>query len=91
MIDALATSYLRLFDESTKEMREFFGLRDFYSLIKMLFGFILKTKEKPTWMQLKHSVLRNFGGLEVVNPVEVFQQELSSQVDENEEVRANVI
>ncbi|CAG2252471.1 RNF213 [Mytilus edulis] len=51
---------------------EFFGLRDFYSLLKMLYGFVSESKRKPTWFQLKHSILRNFGGLENVKPVDIF-------------------
>jgi hypothetical protein len=30
MIEPMADSYLELFEEASKEMREFFGLRDFY-------------------------------------------------------------
>lgn len=53
----------------------------------MLYGFIWISKEKPTWFQLKHSILRNFGGLEMIDPVSIFLELLSSQVDECEEVR----
>jgi hypothetical protein len=30
MIEPMADSYLKLFEEASTEMREFFGLRDFY-------------------------------------------------------------
>lgn len=52
----------------------------------MLYGFVSRSKEKPTLFQLKHSVLRNFGGLEVVDPVAIFLNNLSSQIDGNEHV-----
>ncbi|XP_052087598.1 E3 ubiquitin-protein ligase rnf213-alpha-like isoform X5 [Mytilus californianus] len=87
MIPAMASAYLRVFKKASEEKREFFGLRDFYSLIKMLYGFIWISKEKPTWFQLKHSILRNFGGLEMIDPVSIFLELLSSQVDEYEEKR----
>ncbi|VDI03779.1 Hypothetical predicted protein [Mytilus galloprovincialis] len=86
MIEPLALSYTMLFDQASKEMREFFGLRDFYSLLKMLYGFVLKSRSKPTWLQLKHCILRNFGGLpeEVIQPVDIFSRNLVEVVTKNE-------
>ena len=49
--------------------REFFGLRDFYSLIKMICSMCIESGSLPTWNQLEHAVLRNFSGLEGVNPI----------------------
>lgn len=43
-----------------------------FSLIKMLYGFAKNSHHKPTQKQLIHSVLRNFGGLDGINPVEIF-------------------
>ncbi|XP_071122875.1 E3 ubiquitin-protein ligase RNF213-like [Mytilus edulis] len=87
MIESLAVSYVELFDMASKEMREFFGLRDFYSLLKMLYGFVYKSTRKPTWLQLKHCVLRNFGGLpeERIQPVDIFARHLVEVVNKNEE------
>ncbi|CAC5422253.1 RNF213 [Mytilus coruscus] len=77
LIPALSTSYLELFSETEKtKQREFFGLRDFYSLIKMVYAFAAKTESSPTWLQLKHAIMRNFGGLENVRSVEIFHQSL---------------
>ena len=53
----------------------------------MLYDFVSSSGKKPTWLQLKHSILRNFGGLENVNPVEVFYKKLSHIVDQNEKVK----
>ena len=50
-----------------------FGLV-FFSLIKMVYAFAAKTEQKPTWLQLKHAVMRNFGGLENVDSVDIFRQ-----------------
>ncbi|CAC5415234.1 RNF213 [Mytilus coruscus] len=87
LIEPMAMSYLQLFENASKEMREFFGLRDFYSLVKMLYGFLFESQKKPTWAQLKHSILRNFGGLEVsvVDPVSVFGNNLKAVIDKFQE------
>ncbi|XP_071172243.1 E3 ubiquitin-protein ligase RNF213-like [Mytilus edulis] len=72
LIQPLAESYLDLFQLASAEMREFFGLRDFYSLIKMLYAFASKSEQKPTWLELQHCILRNFGGLDTIKPVDIF-------------------
>lgn len=40
----------------------------------MVYAFAAKTEQKPTWLQLKHAVMRNFGGLENVDSVDIFRQ-----------------
>ncbi|XP_052083737.1 E3 ubiquitin-protein ligase rnf213-alpha-like [Mytilus californianus] len=87
MIEPLAMSYLKVFDEAAKAKREFYGLRDFYSLLKMLYGFISTSRKKPTWFQLQHCILRNFGGLpeEIVKPVDIFSSNLAHLVITNAE------
>jgi hypothetical protein len=52
----------------------------------MLYAFVSTSRTKPTWLQLKHSILRNFGGLENVNPEDIFYSKLSHLVDKNEPV-----
>ncbi|XP_076109129.1 E3 ubiquitin-protein ligase rnf213-alpha-like [Mytilus galloprovincialis] len=75
LIPSLSKAYSELFSELEKsKQREFFGLRDFYSLIKMVYAFAARSEHKPTWLQLKHAIMRNFGGLENINSVEIFQQ-----------------
>ena len=71
LIDGLASAYK---DICLRQEREFFGLRDFYSLVKMLFAFCRSTRQCPTWIQLEHSVRRNFGGQEQVDVVEVYRR-----------------
>ncbi|CAG2216927.1 RNF213 [Mytilus edulis] len=64
LIPSLSKAYSELFSELEKtKQREFFGLRDFY-----------RSEHKPTWLQLKHAIMRNFGGLENINSVEIFKQ-----------------
>lgn len=40
----------------------------------MVYAFAAKSEHKPTWLQLKHAIMRNFGGLENINSVEIFRQ-----------------
>lgn len=42
--------------------------------------FATKAGTTPSWRQLEHAIMRNFGGLESVNPVEVFQECLKGKV-----------
>ncbi|KAL3881508.1 hypothetical protein ACJMK2_027940, partial [Sinanodonta woodiana] len=84
-IEPMAISYLELFGEASVK-REFFGLRDFYSLMKMIYSFVEQTNKPPTWHQLLHSIKRNFGGLDTINPVEAFAKRLN-MVDRNAELR----
>lgn len=68
-------------DTDIEGKREFFGLRDFYSLIKMLCSMCLETQKPPTWSQLEHAIRRNFSGLKHVDPVE--------HIPNKEEVKAS--
>jgi hypothetical protein len=56
------------------------------SLMKMVYSFSERSNKKPTWYQLKHAILRNFGGLDKINPADVFDTCL--QMDTNAEVSA---
>ncbi|XP_063403574.1 E3 ubiquitin-protein ligase rnf213-alpha-like [Mytilus trossulus] len=85
MIPLMAESYLDLCKEALTKSREFFGLEDFYCLLKMLYAFVSASRKKPTWHQLEHCILRNFSGLENVKPVEIFYNSLSNLVDKNEQ------
>ncbi|XP_046860850.1 E3 ubiquitin-protein ligase rnf213-alpha-like [Xenia sp. Carnegie-2017] len=53
---------------------EFFGLRDFYSLIKMVNESAIVNTEgvQIDHTELKHCILRNFSGLDDVDPVKIF-------------------
>jgi hypothetical protein len=40
----------------------------------MVCGFA--THRRPSWQELQHAVMRNFGGLDSVKPLDVFQKHL---------------
>ncbi|WAR07285.1 R213A-like protein [Mya arenaria] len=77
LIEPLSISYLEVFAQATQEMREFFGLRDFYSLVKMVYSFVENSHQPPTWYEMLHAIRRNFGGLEQVKPEELFRKNLT--------------
>ena len=75
-IEDIACAYLELCKLAREKKREFFGLRDFYSLIKMIYWFCSKdTSNSFTWNKLEHAVRRNFSGLDesLLNPIEPFE------------------
>ncbi len=51
------------------------------SLIKMLYWMCERSGMSPTWIQLQHAILRNFGGLEEknLNPMEEFASRIHSK------------
>lgn len=67
--------------------REFFGLRDYYSLIKMFFALVKSSKSKPTPRDIAEVVLRNFSGKDDINALEIF----TSQLPEKGKVNAHDI
>jgi len=127
LIQPMSESYLEVFDlatnsETSKEKREFFGLRDFYryncwrffsnfehiynahnnimdlihnrqclhccthfgfSLVKMVYGFVERSKKKPTWWEMLHAIRRNFGGLDEINPELCFRKHLTNIIHIN--------
>ncbi|GCB69384.1 hypothetical protein scyTo_0001043 [Scyliorhinus torazame] len=72
---SLAEAYLTI---CKKQSKEFFGLRDYYSLIKMVFSLSKATKSEPTPEQLVQIVLRNFSGSDDVNVMDVFKPVLKN-------------
>ncbi|KAL9988404.1 hypothetical protein ACROYT_G002842 [Oculina patagonica] len=81
LISPLADGYAELYRKQKNfatlkkcGKEEFFGLRDFYSLIKMVYSIAAKSGERPRWHQLEHAIKRNFGGLIEGEPVEIFKR-----------------
>ena len=74
-IPILAKAYLK-FVKITDTSREYHGLRDFYSLIKMLVFLCGKYKTELTELILTHSVLRNFGGSSNKQLLNIFMHEV---------------
>ncbi|XP_041331790.1 E3 ubiquitin-protein ligase RNF213-like, partial [Pyrgilauda ruficollis] len=64
--------------------REFFGLRDYYSLIKMFFALAKSSRKDPTPQDIATVVLRNFGGKDDVDALEIF----TSKLPEKGEIQA---
>ncbi|KAM9385416.1 E3 ubiquitin-protein ligase rnf213-alpha-like isoform 2-T2 [Pholidichthys leucotaenia] len=81
--------FAKAFQAVCKESKGFFGLRDFYSLIKMLFSITKLSNECPTKEQITGAVLRNFSGKDVedVDVIGIF----SSQLGEHREHFASVM
>ena len=55
----------------------------------MVNAFAKRSGCKPTWYELKHSILRNFGGLESVQPLAKFEPNVQDLVTDKE-VRSKV-
>ena len=96
-IPNLAKAYLKLM-KTTPTKREYYGLRDFYSLIKMLVFLCNVYKVKLNTSIFKHCVCRNFGGATDNQALKLFSQavKLSDGTQEGPEcsplglIRANL-
>ncbi|RXN29563.1 E3 ubiquitin-protein ligase RNF213-alpha-like protein [Labeo rohita] len=69
-----ARAYLNI---CKKQGKGFFGLRDYYSLIKMMFAVAKVNDQKPSAEQIVKAVLRNFSGKDNVDAVTVFTSRLN--------------
>ncbi|KAI9537485.1 hypothetical protein NQZ68_025342 [Dissostichus eleginoides] len=77
LFPSLAKAFLSICNETTNN--QFFGLRDYYSLVKMLFAIVNSTQEEPDGGQLVEAILRNFSGQpEGFDPVMFFQEVLQN-------------
>ncbi|KAM9596356.1 E3 ubiquitin-protein ligase RNF213-like isoform 2-T2 [Trichechus inunguis] len=56
--------------------KEFFGLRDYYSLIKMVFAMAKASNKKPSPQDIAQAVLRNFSGKDDINALDIFMANL---------------
>ncbi|XP_028287710.1 E3 ubiquitin-protein ligase rnf213-beta isoform X2 [Parambassis ranga] len=75
LFPSLAKAFLSICNETSKN--QFFGLRDYYSLVKMLFATVKSTQHEPTGEQLVEAILRNFSGQpEGFDPVMFFYRVL---------------
>ena len=75
-IPNLSKGYLKLIEKQQKEgLKDYFGLRDLYHLIKMLNQLC---KEYGTFNTriFNHAILRNFGGITGINVIDVFKHDL---------------
>ncbi|XP_025026630.1 E3 ubiquitin-protein ligase RNF213, partial [Python bivittatus] len=65
------------------QIKEFFGLRDYYSLVKMLFGLTKKSRSIPDPREIAEIVLRNFSGKEGIEALDIFMSKIPEGGDEN--------
>ncbi|XP_072022240.1 E3 ubiquitin-protein ligase rnf213-alpha-like [Amphiura filiformis] len=93
IIPCLARAYQEIC-RSQNRQKDFFGLRDYYSLVKMICTFVKKTGKCPSVKELEHSVKRNFGGLvkdddsgeiDPIDPMDVFEHHIRrTRLEESE-------
>ena len=76
VIKALTTAYLEVYETQTKE---FFGLRDYYALLKMLYHFVSKNKQ-IFFPDIVRLVVRNFSGSKK-KVLKVFEKHLDNCFD----------
>ncbi|XP_053149440.1 E3 ubiquitin-protein ligase RNF213 [Hemicordylus capensis] len=74
--------FANAYDEICKSQgKEFFGLRDYYSLIKMIFALTKKSKREPSPREIAEVVLRNFSGKEGVEALDIFMSKIPEKAD----------
>uniref|UniRef100_A0A8C9DCK3 E3 ubiquitin-protein ligase RNF213 n=1 Tax=Panthera leo TaxID=9689 RepID=A0A8C9DCK3_PANLE len=59
-----------------KQDKEFFGLRDYYSLIKMVFARAKASDKEPSPQDVAQAVLRNFSGKDDIDALDIFMAAL---------------
>ncbi|XP_076008326.1 E3 ubiquitin-protein ligase rnf213-beta isoform X2 [Genypterus blacodes] len=77
LFPALAKAFLSICERTS--VNQFFGLRDYYSLVKMLFAVVRSSEEEPNDRELVEAILRNFSGQpDGFDPVTFFQEVLQN-------------
>ncbi|XP_029363545.1 E3 ubiquitin-protein ligase rnf213-alpha [Echeneis naucrates] len=76
-----AKAYLKI---CGKDGNGFFGLRDYYSLIKMIFAVAKASQRRPSAEETVKAVLRNFSGRDDVDAVTVFTKKLQMKPNLND-------
>ncbi|KAM7163185.1 E3 ubiquitin-protein ligase rnf213-alpha-like isoform 1-T1 [Macrochelys suwanniensis] len=88
LFPSLADFYCEVLKEQSME---FFGLRDFYSLIKMILSYAKNIKRiSQEEKQIAKAILRNFAGLKNLNPLELFRKYSPISVPSNLETSHTV-
>lgn len=49
------------------------------SLVKMVYKMAEEHRREPRWPEVEHAIRRNFGGLDEIDPVEVFKKHFKRQ------------
>ncbi|XP_049326804.1 E3 ubiquitin-protein ligase rnf213-alpha-like [Astyanax mexicanus] len=76
LIPTLTKFYLRVLNEQTSE---FFGLRDFYSLVKLIVSYATEANGRPCNEDLTRAVQRNFEGLDSIDVLNIFWEVLKDK------------
>lgn len=103
-IESLSSAYISLCESAKAKTREFFGLRDFYSLVKMIYWHVKENVSgggagngvdfQLEWSFLEKVIRRNFGGLIDIDPTLIFIKQFKRDklpIDINPDMRSNVI
>ncbi|XP_042303497.1 LOW QUALITY PROTEIN: E3 ubiquitin-protein ligase RNF213, partial [Sceloporus undulatus] len=81
-IERLFPIFANAYEEICKvQSKEFFGLRDYYSLIKMAFALTKKSNRSPAPRDIAEVVLRNFSGKEDVEALNIFISKIPEKGD----------
>ncbi|CAL8274226.1 unnamed protein product [Lota lota] len=93
LFQPFARAYLNI---CRKQGKGFFGLRDYYSLVKMIFAITKGTRKKPSEEKIVEAVLRNFSGKDNANILTVFTARLHitlnlESIDVTDLVRQNIL
>ncbi|CAN0131544.1 unnamed protein product [Rangifer tarandus platyrhynchus] len=71
------TSFAKAYETVCKRQdKEFFGLRDYYSLIKMVFAAAKASNKEPSPQDIAQAVLRNFSGKDDIRALDIFSANL---------------
>ncbi|KAF7645355.1 hypothetical protein LDENG_00206190 [Lucifuga dentata] len=77
LFPSLAKAFLSICNETSNN--QFFGLRDYYSLVKMLFAAVKSSQQEPDDSVLVEAIVRNFSGQpEGFDPITFFQEVLQN-------------
>ena len=80
LIQPLADAYQKVYSSQIeKGLAEYFGLRDFYGLLKMLYKFLVSNRHRGIqWQIIRRAIRRNFGE-KGVDSLTVFANELQEK------------
>ncbi|XP_065678772.1 E3 ubiquitin-protein ligase rnf213-alpha isoform X3 [Hydra vulgaris] len=97
LFEPLTKGYLEVYEKQNycdiiKKYRkeEFFGLRDFYSLLKLIFCFARKRQNIPTFSDIEYAVKRNFSGLQELDTWSIFKSYLPYDFSKSKDVDADI-
>ncbi|XP_062408415.1 E3 ubiquitin-protein ligase rnf213-alpha-like isoform X2 [Sardina pilchardus] len=71
LIASLTEFYQKVLSEQ-EQFGEFFGLRDFYSLVKLIVSYAIEANGRPSNEKLTKAVQRNFGGFDSIDILQIF-------------------